>query len=163
MRKFVPYLFCGLAAVSFSTFAQTSGRSVDTGGGTPDSSKATGTVPQAGTSSTMSGSATTGASGSVNTTQQGRSVDTGGARPDSSKAEGAAPVTSPSTNAGASAGASTDTTATGEKPRKAKRAKRDTTSNRMDPPTTGSRDAAANPGGRGGPNTGAGAGSGSAQ
>lgn len=73
MRKLLPMLFCGVAAVSFSALAadassssdnptknpNAQGRSVDTGGARPDSSSAQGTVPQ---TAPAAGSASTGSS-----------------------------------------------------------------------------------------------------
>ncbi len=194
MRKFVPYLFCGVAAVSFSTLAQTSassdnpttnpaaqGRSVDTQGARPDSSKAQGTVPQvsgsatttapaaSGTVTTTPGSASVGSSG-VQSNNQGRSVNTGGASPDSSKAQGSSPVTSGATTAdrndkvgegrrghdASSTGASRD--------EEARRKTREGTTSGIGggTTTTGSGATTATPGSPAGPNSGAGAGAGGA-
>ena len=114
MRKILPMIITGLAAISFSAIAQTSASGDRASPGVSD----------------RDGDARTGVM------NQGRSVDTQGGQPDSSKAQGRSPVTStPGASVGATTGATvggatagattgaatTDTTA--DKPRKAKRHK----------------------------------------
>jgi hypothetical protein len=103
MKKIIPILLAGgLAAASFSVFAQTSarhpdeGRSVDTGGAHPDSSQAEGRMPYRSTAPERGDPRTerqryrgeAAGSASARHPDDGRSVDTGGGHPDSSAAEG---------------------------------------------------------------------------
>ena len=103
MKKIIPFLLAGgLAAASFGVLAaehEQEGRSVDTGGAHPDSSRAEGQMPYTNVAPQerqrmtpregYRGEAATGAG--KRHPDDGRSVDTGGAHPDSSQAEGRMP------------------------------------------------------------------------
>jgi hypothetical protein len=108
MRKFLPLVVSGIAAISFSALAadygdktqDNQGRSVDTGGARPDSSKADGASPVTSPSATSRGDATATDSSSTGADKP-MDKETGKERRAERKAKKDAE--------GASAGASTDT------------------------------------------------------
>ena len=109
MRKFLPLVLSGIAAISFSALAadygdktqdKSQGRSVDTGGARPDSSKADGASPVTSPSATSRGDATATDSASTGADKP-MDRETGKERRAERKAKKDAE--------GASAGASTDT------------------------------------------------------